>query len=217
MSANAALIDRGNGMIYDSDQNLTWLQDANYAKTSGYDANGRMDWDAAITWASNLVFGGYDDWRLPGVIDTGASGCNWAYSGTDCGYNVDTASSEMAYMYHVNLGIKSYYNEEGSLDPTGGIFGNGTYGGQGNVGLINNLQSGFYWSGTEYMPSGERAWYFSTGYGYQEIGGKTNSLYAWAVRDGDVVTVPAPGVLVLMALGLVGMSAARRRCRVNVK
>ncbi|CAA9891115.1 conserved hypothetical protein [Candidatus Methylobacter favarea] len=28
-SANSALIDRGNGMIYDSDQDLTWLQDAN--------------------------------------------------------------------------------------------------------------------------------------------------------------------------------------------
>lgn len=49
-SANATLIDRGNGMIYDSDQALTWLQDANYAKTSGYDADGRMTWDAATTW-----------------------------------------------------------------------------------------------------------------------------------------------------------------------
>ena len=34
--ANATLYDRGNGMVYDSLQNLTWLKDANYAKTSGY-------------------------------------------------------------------------------------------------------------------------------------------------------------------------------------
>ena len=32
-SASAALIDRGNGLIYDNGLNITWLQDANYAKT----------------------------------------------------------------------------------------------------------------------------------------------------------------------------------------
>jgi hypothetical protein len=41
-SAHATLIDRGNGMIYDSDQDITWLQDANYAMTSGYDTDGSM-------------------------------------------------------------------------------------------------------------------------------------------------------------------------------
>lgn len=40
--AQAALWDRGNGMIYDDVLNVTWLQDANYAKTSGYHATGRM-------------------------------------------------------------------------------------------------------------------------------------------------------------------------------
>jgi hypothetical protein len=38
----AALWDRGGGLIYDDVLNITWLQDANYAKTSGYDADGRM-------------------------------------------------------------------------------------------------------------------------------------------------------------------------------
>jgi hypothetical protein len=42
--ANAALHDRGNGMIYDSDQDITWLQDANYAMTSGHDDDGRLNW-----------------------------------------------------------------------------------------------------------------------------------------------------------------------------
>jgi len=27
-------------MIYDSDRDSTWLQDANYARTSGYDSDG---------------------------------------------------------------------------------------------------------------------------------------------------------------------------------
>jgi hypothetical protein len=36
------LIDRGGGLIYDTDLNVTWLADANYAQTSGYDADGFM-------------------------------------------------------------------------------------------------------------------------------------------------------------------------------
>jgi hypothetical protein len=40
--SNAALIDRGGGLIYDTDLSITWLQDANFAKTSGYDPVGRM-------------------------------------------------------------------------------------------------------------------------------------------------------------------------------
>ena len=42
LSANAALYDRGNGLIYDDVLDITWLQDANHAKTSGYDRDGRM-------------------------------------------------------------------------------------------------------------------------------------------------------------------------------
>jgi len=34
--SNAGLIDRGEGMIYDDVLDITWLQDSNYAKTSGY-------------------------------------------------------------------------------------------------------------------------------------------------------------------------------------
>ena len=44
ITANAALIDRGTGMIYDTDQDITWLQDADYAATSGYDSDGQMNW-----------------------------------------------------------------------------------------------------------------------------------------------------------------------------
>lgn len=73
--ASAALIDRGGGMIYDTDANLTWLQDWNYARTSGYDADGFMDWPSAVKWAEQLEFGGYTDWRLPhGVLCGGCTG-----------------------------------------------------------------------------------------------------------------------------------------------
>ena len=39
-AAQAALHDRGGGLIYDDVLNVTWLQDASYARTSGYDADG---------------------------------------------------------------------------------------------------------------------------------------------------------------------------------
>ncbi|MBI4684347.1 MAG: hypothetical protein HY755_04010 [Nitrospirae bacterium] len=65
VSVQATMIDRGGGLVFDTDLNVTWLQDLNYAITSGYDADGKMSWDQANTWAGNLVVGGYDDWRLP--------------------------------------------------------------------------------------------------------------------------------------------------------
>ena len=50
-AASAGLIDRGNGMIYDDVQDITWLADANLSKTSGYDDNGYMSWREANVWA----------------------------------------------------------------------------------------------------------------------------------------------------------------------
>ena len=47
VSAQAALYDRGNGLIYDDVLNITWMQDANYAQTSGYEADGQMAWVAS--------------------------------------------------------------------------------------------------------------------------------------------------------------------------
>lgn len=96
LPAQAALIDRGGGLIYDDVLNITWLQDANYAKTSGYDASGKMNWQDAVAWAANLTYYDsvrgvtYDDWRLPTMVNTGSVTCDFAYSGTDCGYNVQT-------------------------------------------------------------------------------------------------------------------------------
>src|SRR5678815_2771735 len=64
-SAQAALIDRGNGLIYDTVLNITWMQDVALAQTLGADSDGLFDWSGANAWAQQLVYGGYDDWRLP--------------------------------------------------------------------------------------------------------------------------------------------------------
>lgn len=66
LSAEAALVSRLNGhAVYDTDLGITWLADANYAQTSGYDTDGMMTAQDARTWAAQLEFGGFSDWRLP--------------------------------------------------------------------------------------------------------------------------------------------------------
>jgi hypothetical protein len=64
-SAFGVLLNRGNGLIYDSATNLTWLQDANFAQTSGADVDGRMFLDEAMAWVDSLNYSGFSDWRLP--------------------------------------------------------------------------------------------------------------------------------------------------------
>ncbi len=223
-AAHAALQGRDlNGSVgsfeayYDTDLNVTWLADANYAKTSGYDADGRMTWSQANAWAAQLSFYNpltgetINNWRLPTTTDTGAPGCNWAYSGTDCGYNVNPASSEMAHLYFVELGNLS------SATPTGtdsGAYAGGSnpYSTLDNVGPFVNFQSYWYWSGTEYAPSPTLAWVFNTNYGDQGYIATPSSLYALAVRPGDVAAVPEAQIYALMlaGLGLVGWRARRR-------
>jgi len=177
--AHATLIDRGGGLLYDDVLNITWLQDANYARTSGYDADGRMNWNNAKSWAANLVYGGYDDWRLPTMIDSGTPGCLLTNSGTDCGFNVltyaaGTVYSELAYMYHVNLGLRSCYKPDGTVDPTCGVFGNGTFNGTGvgshgkkDFALVQNLQADMYWSGVAYALGNDLVWDFYASLGAQ--------------------------------------------------
>lgn len=70
--SRATLIDQGNGTIYDPDLALIWLQDANYAKTTGYTlgllpprSDGRMTYAQATDWVSGLAFAGFEDWYLP--------------------------------------------------------------------------------------------------------------------------------------------------------
>lgn len=57
--ANAAPADIGNGLIWDEDTNLMWLQNNPVAPMTFDGVAG------AEYWAEELFFFGHDDWRLP--------------------------------------------------------------------------------------------------------------------------------------------------------
>ena len=185
---HAALVDRGGGLIYDTDLNITWLADANYAQTSGFDGEGAMLWSAAMTWAGNLSYGGGTDWRLP-TSDTACAGYN-------------CTGSEMGHLFYTELGGTAGSSILSSTDP--------------DLALFTNVQSDNYWSGTEYAPNtdtdGARIFNFNDG--SQTAYNKGINLYAWAVRPGDVAAVPLPATAWLFGsglLGLLGAARARRR------
>jgi len=98
-----ALVSRLGGLAYyDTEADLTWLADANYARTSGFDPDGIMSWVDANVWAAGLDFNG----------DTVPDGWRLATSDTCGGYNC--TGSEMGNLYYNVLG-----NSYGRLTNTG--------------------------------------------------------------------------------------------------
>lgn len=131
-SVNALLIDRGGGMIYSTDMDITILQDAKWAVTSGYDTDGYMTWESANSWTQNLLYGGYNDWRLP-TFDPN-------YNRNDVFNDLTTAAqvSEMAYLRYVELG--PIYGSSDPFDPSPFV----------NLIDSENWVQPWYWSGTTF-------------------------------------------------------------------
>lgn len=213
-TVDAALVSRlGGQAYYDTDLDITWLADANLAATYNFgltdiNPSGAMTWGTANSWISALNadggtgYLGYNDWRLPSVFDMGLPGCDYAYSDTDCGYNVNTVSSEFSHLFFDELNNLSLYNSEGDIQSGWGLV---------NSGPFSNLQDYFYWTDNEYALDSSQAWYFNFYYGRQENYDKMGYFNVTAVRLGDVAVVPVPAAIWLFITGLISLFGLSRR------
>jgi hypothetical protein len=145
-TSNAALITRlGGQAVYDDDLDITWLADANYAMTSGFDSDGLMVWNNAISWIRTFQFGGYDNWRLPetststycagfGCVDGEMGHLYWIEFWNGSGLSV----TETSKFKNIQLDGYWYQTSSGTLARTF-FFNNGA---QGNIGTGSQL---FVW------------------------------------------------------------------------
>lgn len=179
-SAHATLIDRGGGLIYDADLNITWLADANYGAGSLYDngtidrpstTDGRMTWDNAMAWAADLTYYDtvravtYSDWRLPTTLQPDPS-CSTAFPLV--GYNC--SGSEMGHLFYQELGGTAKQSILTSTD--------------GDLALFQNIQEADYWSATQDITAFQQPpWAFGFFSGVQTHDAPHLAVHAWAVRN----------------------------------
>ena len=191
------LVSRLDGAAYyDTILDITWLADANYAETTGFDDDGFMSWEDANTWVSGLDIKGITGWRLPTLSPINGVSFNTSFSNnatTDGNYAdsegwvgpTGSPVSELGYLYYVTLGNIGWCTpddanpisceEQTGWDITNtGPFSN----------LNTSLVNGHYWTDKEI--DSFTAWSFGFSGGAQIGGLKGDTFKGWVVHDGDI-------------------------------
>jgi len=148
------MVDNGDGTVIDTATGLMWMKNAN---------NGQMTWDDAMSWAQNLLFAGYKNWRLPSGLNRGDGQlCNSQPMGTNC---PDTEFGTLYFDY----GIYDLLNS----------------------GVFQNVVQVVYWTSTEFPDDTDQAMSQDMNDGGQNPGPKVRTHYVWAVRTTSPTDQPA--------------------------
>lgn len=197
-SAQAHLVDRGGGLIYDDDQNILWLADANLAASNTFGLpvgeslgphplddsgqSGQINEDGTANWAGAFHFIdamnaakylGFSDWRLPATQQPDPSCSTQTDPGNGYplqGSGTDCLGSEMGYLF----------NDEQISSLAPGPF-------------FSHIMASAYWSRTESVPFPDSVWSMNFFSGEQNLTGNADSHFIWAVRDGDINDDGLPG------------------------
>ncbi len=150
----------------------------------------KANWDTQMTWAGGLVA------QLTLNIDSSEFDVTWqedawrlpgAGDPPQTGDNI--TSAEMGHLYYVSLG-------------------NTVDNGLENMGPFVSLIEDRYRTGTD---SGDSAYQFNFASGVAWNSNKRFEQYALAVREADVIVVPEPATMSLLAIGGLGVLIRRRR------
>lgn len=159
-------------------------------------ADGLMTHANAVSWAAALDVYGVKGWRLPSAMDIGSPGC--VAGEADCGGNLDLTRSELAHLFYVTLG-NSASGQYDTVKPDLGPFQ------RNNLYLSPGAELRSYIFFTD-----QAGFLFKTLNGHQIAGDVSSEFATWAVRSGDVPSVPENATFLMMLIGLLSLALMRR-------
>ena len=224
---SAALIDNGNGLIYDTELNITWSRDANLLGTLELNnpnvvsrilsANNNVIYDLPNAYDNNsgvyglsmfkdFFPGGRVDWFGAQAFVGYLNSIDYKGSNQWCLPSTPVAAQMQGYYLTGSDMGQLFYNE------LGGAGGNSiTAYHNSNYTLFSNIQNDGYWSEKEYETNPVLAWMFDASAGSHASLYKGSPYYTWVVAPGNVGAVPIPGAMWLFGSCLACFIGFNRR------